>query len=81
VEVDIILYHPRFGVVLMEVKSNRAAWGVHERLSATQLKRLYSVYLKIRAVVGSNNVDARILLIGEKWEEHKLTDLITSSWA
>lgn len=78
VEVDIILYHQIFGVVLLEVKSNRADWGVHERVNATQLKRLYSVYLKIRNVVGSN-VDARILLVGKSWQEHKLVDLISSS--
>lgn len=75
IEIDIIFYHEKFGLVVMEVKSNRAGWSVHERLNHVQIFRLYRVYLSLLANLDCV-VDVRVLLVGRTWEEHRLTDLI-----
>lgn len=70
-----MFFHSREGIVLCEVKSNRAGWSLSERLTRHQIERLYSVYLKIRGLVGEP-VAFKVVTVGDMLSEYDLKDLI-----
>lgn len=75
VEVDLVFFHPREGIVLCEVKSNRAGWSLQDRLTRRQIARLYSVYLKLHSVVGPS-LQFQVVTVGDVLEIYDLRDLM-----
>ncbi|MCC6138050.1 MAG: YraN family protein [Bdellovibrionaceae bacterium] len=75
VEIDLVLQSPWGRVVCIEVKSNSSDWPLQDRLTKTQIQRLYRVdmYLEQKLYTA---VEFQVVLVAKTLEFYLLKNLI-----